>query len=519
MPHSESQIISTNTFFKLKVVIVLIQIILVYSCSKNSVQHSVQHPVPATEVTLYVNASTGNDTNDGKTLLSAFKTIQKAASSAGAGCLVLISGGTYREQIIIASSGTILNPIIFSSTNSEPVLIDGSGFSTGTMISITDKSNLLFKGLTIKNLTGKDVQGILVNASPNGGVANITFRHMTIQAIGWSSSTTTLPTSADNAQPFIVYGHGLTQANAVVNITLDSSVISNNIPGFSEAISFDGNIDGFTVSNNTVSNNTNIGIAAIGNYGTSTGAIFDQARNGLVTGNTCFNNISLYATSAGIYVDGGRNIKISQNRTYSNGTGIEVGNEQNGNASNMLVSGNLIYLNQVSGLAIGGYDTRTTGQILNSIFVNNTLFQNNTLLDGTGEMVITKASGCQIENNIFYTNSQNLLFSLNPILPQSGNIINYNCWYTSSQNSTNIQVNYLSSSYTTFGNYQLATSQDKQSLFAEPLFVNSLNTNFHLQALSKCLNAGNTAIIKDLNITNFDGIPLLSGSNVNIGAY
>ena len=516
MTRPESQIISTNTFFKLKVLIILIQIILVYSCSKNSLLNTGL----ITKSTLYVNGATGNDANDGKTISSAFKTIQKAANNAGAGCLVLISGGTYKEQITIASSGTILNPIIFSGNNSDPVLIDGSGFNTGTMLSITDKSNLIFKGLTIKNFTGKDVQGILVNASANGGVANITFRHLTIQAISWSASTTTLPTSANNAQPFIVYGHGLTQANAVVNVILDSSVVSNNIPGFSEAISFDGNIDGFTISNNTVSNNTNIGIAAIGNYGTSTNSIFDQARNGLITGNTCFNNISLYATSAGIYIDGGRNIKITRNRTYSNGTGIEVGNEQNGNASNMIVAGNLLYQNQVAGLAIGGYDSKTTGQVLNSIFVNNTLYQNNTLLDGTGEMVVTKASGCLIENNIFCTNSQNLLYSLNPILPQSGNIINYNCWFTSGQNPSNIQVNYLSASYTAFGTYQQATSQDKQSLFSDPFFVNAaLNVNFHLQASSMCLNAGNPAAIKDINASNFDGMPLISGGSVNIGAY
>ena len=80
MTRPESQIISTNTFFKLKVLIILIQIILVYSCSKNSLLNTGL----ITKSTLYVNGATGNDANDGKTISSAFKTIQKAANNAGA---------------------------------------------------------------------------------------------------------------------------------------------------------------------------------------------------------------------------------------------------------------------------------------------------------------------------------------------------------------------------------------------------------------------------------------------------
>jgi len=67
-------------------------------------------------------------------------------------------------------------------------------------------------------------------------------------------------------------------------------------------VSLDGNITDFTIENNNIQDNTNIGIAAIGNYGTSRNLQLDQARNGIITKNVCYKNISGYATRGGIYV-------------------------------------------------------------------------------------------------------------------------------------------------------------------------------------------------------------------------
>ncbi len=73
----------------------------------------------------YYIATTGNDTNPGS-LASPFLTIQKAASVAVAGDTVHVRGGTYRETITPANSGTSINPIIFRNYENETVVINGT---------------------------------------------------------------------------------------------------------------------------------------------------------------------------------------------------------------------------------------------------------------------------------------------------------------------------------------------------------------------------------------------------------
>ena len=67
----------------------------------------------------------GQDANPG-TLAAPLQTIQRAASFAQAGDTVLIRGGTYREMITPANSGTAAAPITFQAYNNEPVVISGA---------------------------------------------------------------------------------------------------------------------------------------------------------------------------------------------------------------------------------------------------------------------------------------------------------------------------------------------------------------------------------------------------------
>jgi hypothetical protein len=76
-------------------------------------------------------SSLGNDLNNGTSLSTPFKTIQKAASMAVAGDIVYIRTGTYRETVIPAKSGTAGFPITFQAYNNEIVTISGTEFVTG----------------------------------------------------------------------------------------------------------------------------------------------------------------------------------------------------------------------------------------------------------------------------------------------------------------------------------------------------------------------------------------------------
>ncbi|MFL5744038.1 MAG: right-handed parallel beta-helix repeat-containing protein [Niastella sp.] len=478
-------------------------------------------PVSASAVRVYyVDGAAGNDANDGLTLTTAWKTIQKSFNTAVAGSQVMIKGGTYYEQLTVKVSGTAGNPVTFTNYNGEQVIIDGSKNSGTTILTITDKSNLVFSNLTVQNITKNNAIGVLVSANKTGGVSNLTFHNVAFKNIKWTSSASTTPNSNQNAQPFIAFGYGTAQANAITNLVIDSCEFTGNVTGFSESLSLDGNIDGFTITNNKVHDNSNIGIAAIGHYGVSSNSTLDQSRNGLIRGNVCFNNKAGYATSGGIYVDGGKDIKIDRNITYQNGYGIEIGNEENGTASNITVTNNLIYLNEVTGIAIGGYDSGTTGQVTNCMIRNNSFFKNNTNNDGSGEFYMTKASNCTIGNNVFYTNSQNTLFSLENISPQTGNVIDYNDWYTQTGNASDININWRNKSYSSFSAYKTGTAQDAHSFFKDPLF-NSIATSpdLHVKTGSPCLKTGNPSWITDASELDLDGKPRVVNGAVDMGAY
>jgi hypothetical protein len=432
----------------------------------------------------------------------------------------MIKGGTYYEQLVVHVSGTAASPVTFTNYNNGQVIIDGSKISGTTILTITDKSFLIFRNLTVQNITKNNAVGILVSAGKSGGISDLTFRNVVLKNINWTSNAATKPNSNQNSQPFIAFGYGATQANAITNLVIDSCEFTGNITGYSESLSLDGNIDGFTISNNKVHDNTNIGIAAIGHYGVSSNSALDQSRNGLIRGNSCFNNMASYATSGGIYVDGGKDIKIDRNITYQNGYGIEIGNEENGTASNITVTNNMIYLNQVTGIAMGGYDDGTTGQVTNCIIRNNSFFKNNTNNDGSGEFYMTKASNCTIGNNVFYTNSQNTLFSLENISPQTGNIIDYNNWFTQTGNASDITINWRTTGYESFTDYKTKTAQDAHSAFKDPLFIGiGTSPDLHVKTGSPCLLTGNAFWITDAAEKDLDGKPRVVNGAVDMGAY
>ena len=131
--------------------------------------------------------------------------------------------------------------------------------------------------------------------------------------------------------------------------------------GSSESLVVNGNVDGFKIINNTVHDNNNIGIDAIGFEKVSSNPATDQARNGLIARNLVY-NINSYGNPAygtdrsadGIYVDGGRSIVIERNRVHHNNIGIELASEHQGKStSRIIVRNNFVYLNDIVGIAPG----------------------------------------------------------------------------------------------------------------------------------------------------------------------
>jgi PKD repeat protein len=87
----------------------------------------------------------------------------------------------------------------------------------------------------------------------------------------------------------------------------------------------------------------------------------------------------------------------------------------------------------------------------------------------------------------------------------------YNCivYY----NTALLESNYWHS----FLNYCATTPAPTNGIGNAPLFVDGLSGNFHLQAVSPCINAGNNAYLA--SVKDFDGNPRIVGGTVDIGAY
>ncbi len=81
----------------------------------------------------YFVATNGSDNNPG-TSAAPFATISKAAALAKAGDFVTIYGGTYRETVAPANSGTLSAPITFRSAPGQTVTISGLNPATATPI-------------------------------------------------------------------------------------------------------------------------------------------------------------------------------------------------------------------------------------------------------------------------------------------------------------------------------------------------------------------------------------------------
>ncbi len=138
-------------------------------------------PPSSTGITYYVDATNGNNINNGKSLGAAFKTVAKAVSLIAAGDTVLIRKGLYREGILMISppSGTAIKPITFGSYGDGEVILDGSTKVSGwTNVSGTVwKAPLTFNpiGIVVNDVPLKQVrQGQGGSSAPQDGLAGVT---------------------------------------------------------------------------------------------------------------------------------------------------------------------------------------------------------------------------------------------------------------------------------------------------------------------------------------------------------
>jgi Right handed beta helix region len=469
----------------------------------------------------YFVSVSGDDTNPG-TLALPWRHIQYALNSAGAGSTVYVLDGVYNEKVTFPNSGSAAGGyIVLQNYLGDAPVIDGTGLpisGTTALVTITNRQYVKLIGFEIRNfIKSPGGSGVPVGIYVSGSGAHIEIRNNKVHDIQNSCESC-------NAHGIAVYGSNSTAS--INNIIIDGNEVYDGKFGNSESMVLNGNVEFFTVSNNIVHDNDNIGIDFIGYEGTASNSAVDRARDGTVVGNLVY-NIDSYSNPAydgdrsadGIYVDGGTRILIERNIVHDTDIGVELASEhRNRDTSYITLRNNFIYDNLEVGVAIGGYDTRR-GSTQNCTIVNNTLYHNNRLNDWGSELYVQfDTRNNVIENNIFFANAYKLyILSWSPVM--TANVVDHNLYYADG-GGTDGTWQWMNVTYTNFSDYQNATGNDANGLVGlDPLLVNPASGDLHIRSAgSPAVNMGENLSSDQMGTTDIDGDPRIFDGTVDIGA-
>lgn len=442
----------------------------------------------------YVVAEAGGD----------FAAIQDALDVAVAGDVIEVKEKTtpYFEKIHFPTSGSAASGYItlMAAAGESPVL-DGTGVSGDHMVLIDTRSYVKVIGFEIRNNLGvNDGSGVRIL----GSGSHIEIRDNQIHEIRGS-----------HAMGITVYG---TDAQPISDLIIDGNEIHDCEPAQSEALTLNGNVVDFEVTNNVVRDVNSIGIDFIGGETDIQPDPTKVARSGVCSGNTVIRARSNYGGGfgAGIYVDGGKDIVIENNVVTQSDLGIEIGAENAGLVtSGIVVRNNVIYDNEKVGLVFGGYSS-SVGSVENCEIRNNTLYRNDTLSEGFGEIWVQYARNNTIRNNIFYATEENLLLASYGSGNQN-NTFDYNVWFTD-DGAGSARFVWNGTEHVGFASYRAAEGQDADSQFVDPDLVDAMNGDFHVGGQSPVINAGDPATVVHESEVDLDGAARLSGPRVDVGA-
>jgi Protein of unknown function (DUF1565) len=491
--------------------------------------------------TYYV-AKSGSDSNSGS-YTAPWLTIQHAASTVTAGATVYVEAGTYNESVNFPNSGTASNYITFENYPGQTAIIDGTGLTCCTsnpassgnetqgMINIVNVSYLTVSGFEIQNFTTSKAAmtpaGIWVTGSGTG----VNLLNNIVHNITTSSEKN------GNAFGVAVYG---TSSTPITDITINGNQLYDMKTGESETMNVDGNVTYFTISNNIVHDNDNIGIDAIGFEGVGpTGS--DQARYGEISGNTVYNISAINNAGEGksydadgLYCDGCEYVVFERNTVYACDLNMEAASEHKSHDSSYVtIRNNVFYDANTVGISIGGY-AKSVGGSDHVVIVNNSLYNNNTKNQGAEFQVqynAPPANGNIFENNIVYAGTQNVwIYSY---VSGSTPTANWNDYYSTAGYVQGTSIDWGAKyNYKTYAAYQSGSGEDTDSPNANPLYVNLNSTppDLDVSSGSPAINAGSTSLTCSAGYcgsssfiygsTDYAGNPRVNGSGeINIGAY
>ena len=385
---------------------------------------------------IHIDINSKSNISDGS-LNNPYKNISEGIKHIEKGTELIIHEGVYEPfSIYKECSGEKDNPVIIKNFNNDRVVIQGLFDEEAITVYLENVENITLDGLEV---IGGGL-GIYVVSTPSIGnktLENITIKNCIVHGVR-------------GMHGIAVYAKN--DLAPISNLTMDNCEVYDCRLDSSESTVFNGNIDGFTICNNKIHDNNNIGIDMIGFEGKAKhsdsykGNLYDVdfVRNG-----KCFNNfvynISSFDNEAyfenplasikdtkgeynlcanGIYVDGGQSIEIYNNFVYNSDIGLEVATEHSPDDNELFKVSDVFAHDNVicscfgySGLAIGGY-AKNLG------FTCDCNIKNNTFIDNSIGMVIQRTKTNNIENNIF--DGSSLAIEFNHGVLENDQINNFN---------------------------------------------------------------------------------------------
>jgi hypothetical protein len=473
-------------------------------------------------------STTGDDSNPG-TQTAPWRTVQHAADTVRAGSTVNIRGGVYEELVSIKASGNATDGYItLRSYPGETAVLDAEHFTPSgrsAILTIQNKSYVRIEGFEIRNFRTAEHRLTPLGISVMGAGSHIELLKNNVNHIEQIFNGRDAPGRGGNGFGIAVYG---TDAKVPISeLVIDGNEVHHLKTGSSESLVVNGNVTNFRITHNVVHDNNNIGIDIIGFERTAPDPAFDQARDGVVSGNLVYNITSrgnpAYRndeSSDGIYVDGGTRVLIEQNVMHDVDFGIELASEHKDRATSYITArNNLIYHCHTAGVSIGGY-APDRGRTDHSTVVNNTLYDNDTSGTGSGEFQMQWNMADDIfENNIVYAGPR-CLITLNRSQVeknQSPVTIDHNLYYCASGAKASAWKEF-SATLTGFDKYVESTGNDRHSCFLDPHFVDAAAKDFHLRSDSPALTAGTTDGMP-VGELDLEGLPRVKSRNIDIGCY
>jgi hypothetical protein len=398
---------------------------------------------------IYYCATDGDDDAPG-TMTAPWQNVQDALDRLKPGDTLRLKAGTYVEKLYFNRSGLPDLPITLEGV--PGAVISGRGAEGENLIYLEDKSHIRIIGLELRdNLKCNDGSGIRIF----GSGSHLELRNNKIHDI-----------TGKDAMGITVYG---TDADKPVeHLVIDGNEIFDCQPAESEALTLNGNVRHFKVTNNHVHDCNNIGIDFIGGEEWMTKHPEAVTRDGVCKGNRVFRCRSNYGGgyAAGIYVDCGKNIVIEENIVSGCDIGIEVGAENKGCvASGITVKANFIYHNQKGGLVFGGYEKKV-GRVEKCQFIGNTCYENGKhATEHNGEIWVQWASDNDISGNTVVALPGTPLVAVDNG-GKLGNRVNSNRYHTEG-GAAAAEFNWGGDTVQGFAEWQRQSTWDAATVFAE----------------------------------------------------